>query len=79
MLQPRAVRFDRVTLDAVLSLDADGVRLRVPDDECERLRLFAGGRLALGIEDGGVPPVVVRGVRRGESFTIVAVEFPARG
>jgi len=79
MLRPRAVRFDHVTLDAVLSLDADAVRLRVPEDECERLGLFAGKRLAMGIEDGGMHPARVTEVRRGEPFTVVAVEFPARG
>jgi hypothetical protein len=78
MLRPRAVRFDRVTLDAVLSLDADAVRLRVSEDECERLGLVAGRRLAMGIEDGGTHPAVVREVRRGKPFATVAVEFPAR-
>jgi hypothetical protein len=79
MLRPRAVRFDRVTLDAVLSLDADVVRLRVSEDECQRLGLFAGRRMAMGIEDGGMHPAVVREVRPGEPFATVAVEFPARG
>jgi hypothetical protein len=75
----RAVRFDRVTLDAVLSLDADAVRLPVPEDECERLGLVAGLLLAMGIDDGGMRPVRVTEVRRGEPFSIVAVEFPAWG
>lgn len=75
----RTVRFDHVTLDAVLSLDSDAVRLRVPEGECERLGLFAGKRLAMGIEDGGMHSAVVTEIRRGEPFSIVAVEFPARG
>ena len=79
MLRPRAVRFDRVTLNAVLSLDPDAVRLRVTEDECERLGLFAGKRVVMGIEDGGMHPAVVTEVRRGEPFAVVAVEFPARG
>ena len=79
MLRPRAVRFDRVTLDAVLSLVADAVRLRVSEVECERLGLFAGRRLVMGIEDGGMHPARVTEVRPGEPFAVVAVEFPARG
>lgn len=79
MPQPRAVRFDHGTVDAVLSLDADVVRLRVTAGDCERLGLFAGRRVAMGIEDGGMHPALVTEIRRGESYAVVAVEFPARG
>ena len=75
----RAVRLDRDTVDAFLTLDEDAVRLRVPEGECERLGLFAGKRVVMGIEDGGMHPAVVREVRRGTPFATVAVEFPARG
>ena len=53
--------------------------MRVPEDECERLGLFAGRRLVMGIEDGGMHPARVTEVRRGGPLTLVAVEFPARG
>lgn len=79
MLRPRAVRFDRDTLDAVLSLDPDAVRLRVTEDECDRLGLVAGKHVVMGIEDGGMHPAVVTEVRREQPLALVVVEFPARG
>jgi hypothetical protein len=79
MRETRAVRLDGDSLDAFLTLDADAVRIRVPEGECERLGLFAGKRVVMAIEDGGAHPARVTEVRRGRPFALVAVEFPARG
>jgi hypothetical protein len=74
----RLVRFDRHTLAAVLTLDPDAVRVRLPAGECDRLGLYAGKRVAMAIEDGGTHPAVVTEVRPGGTHTLVAVQFPAR-
>lgn len=75
----RAVRFDREMLFAFLTMDGETVRLRVSDDECDRLGLIAGKEVGMAIEDGGQHPALVTEVQREPPFAWVAVEFPARG
>lgn len=74
----RAVRFERDLLDVLLSLNDDRVRLRVSEDECDRLGLTAGRRVPMAIEDGGMHTALVTGVEREPPYAWVAVEFPAR-
>jgi hypothetical protein len=74
----RAVRFDREVLFAFLTMDGETIRLRVSDDECDRLGLTAGKEVGLAIEDGGQHPAHVVGVKREPPFAWVTVEFPAR-
>jgi len=74
----RAVRFDRDSLDVLLNMDDDVVRLRVLEDDCDRLGLTTGRQVSMGIEDGGMHPALVTGVEPEPPFAWVAVEFPAR-
>jgi hypothetical protein len=75
----RAVRLGNEVVYAFITTDGGATRLRVSPDECDRLDLFAGNQVRVGLGDGEPVRALVVGVTRESPFVWVAVEFaPAR-
>ena len=77
----RAVRFGNELVYAFITTEGGKTKLRLSADECDRLDLFAGNQVPLGLDGGEAVRVLVVGVTREPPFAWVTVEFstPARG
>lgn len=77
----RAVRFGKELVYAFIATDGGKTRLRVSADECDRLDLFAGNQVPIGLGGGEAVRALVVGVTREPPFAWVVVEFstPERG
>ena len=70
-----AVRVGQELVYAVITTDGGTTNLRVSADECDRLDLFAGNQVRLGVGDGEPARALVVGVTREPPFAWVAVEY----
>ncbi len=79
MVGAKAVRFGTELVYAFVATDGGTTRVRVSADECDRLDLFAGSQVRLGVGGGEPVRALVVGVTREPPFAWVVVEFPASG
>jgi hypothetical protein len=77
----KAVRFGKELVYVFISTEGGKTRLRVSADECDRLDLFVGNQVPMGLDGGQTVRALVVGVTRQPPFVWVAVEFttPGRG